>query len=606
MKPGWRRYAPLAHAERRRIAGLAALSLVGIAIDVLLPWPLKLVIDHVLPDQALPASARWIAGLPGAGSAGGLLAWLAGMLLLLALAVQLIRLARGVLHADVSARLRLALGALVFEQVQALSMAWHRRSRRGDLLRRVTADSACLATIVTEVLLPVFTAAIMLVALFAIMWRLDPALALVAAAVAAPMLIAMRALAPRMTDRAYAQQQAEGGLWAVTEQTLTALPLVQSFGGERAEQSRFDRTAAQTVHATLRNIATQLRYRIGIDGIEAVGIAAVMVVGGWHVLDGRLTVGTLVVFLSYLAALYAPLLSFAYMASTVASAAASARRVEQVLDADDRIADAPQALPLPAPRGGAALCFDGIVFGYETGRPVLRGVDLEVRAGEMLALVGASGAGKTTLAALVPRLHDPWRGRVSIDGHDLRDVTLASIREHVAVVLQDALILPISVADNIAYGRPSATRAEIESAACAARCDAFVDALPQGYDTVVGERGTTLSGGQRQRIAIARALLKDAPVLVMDEPTSALDTPTERDVLDALQTLTRGRTTIVIAHRLDTMLRADRIAVLDGGRIVETGTHDALLAAGGRYWALVGGQTGIALAAQRRRHGWAA
>ena len=606
MKPGWRRYAPLALAERRRIAGLAALSLVGIVIDVLLPWPLKLVIDHVLPDQALPASARWIAGLPGAGSAGGLLAWLAGMLLLLALAVQLIQLARGVLHADVSARLRLALGALVFEQVQALSMAWHRRSRRGDLLRRVTADSACLATIVTEVLLPVFTAAIMLVALFAIMWRLDPALALVAAAVAGPMLIAMRALAPRMTDRAYAQQQAEGGLWAVTEQTLTALPLVQSFGSERAEQSRFDRTAAQTVHATLRNIATQLQYRIGIDGIEAVGIAAVMVVGGWHVLDGRLTVGTLVVFLSYLAALYAPLLSFAYMASTVASAAASARRVEQVLDADDRVADAPQALPLPAPRGGAALCFDGIVFGYETGRPVLRGVDLEVRAGEMLALVGASGAGKTTLAALVPRLHDPWRGRVLIDGHDLRDVTLASIREHVAVVLQDALILPISIADNIAYGRPSATRAEIESAACAARCDAFVDALPQGYDTVVGERGTTLSGGQRQRIAIARALLKDAPVLVMDEPTSALDTPTEREVLDALQALTRGRTTIVIAHRLDTMLRADRIAVLDGGRIVETGTHDALLAAGGRYRALVGGQTGIALAAQRRRHGWAA
>ena len=606
MKPGWRRYAPLAHAERRRIAGLAALSLVGIAIDVLLPWPLKLVIDHVLPDQALPASARWIAGLPGAGSAGGLLAWLAGMLLLLALAVQLIQLARGVLHADVSARLRLALGALVFEQVQALSMAWHRRSRKGDLLRRVTADSACLPTIVTEVLLPVFTAAIMLVALFAIMWRLDPALALVAAAVAGPMLIAMRALAPRMTDRAYAQQQAEGGLWAVTEQTLTALPLVQSFGSERAEQSRFDRTAAQTVHATLRNIATQLQYRIGIDGIEAVGIAAVMVVGGWHVLDGRLTVGTLVVFLSYLAALYAPLLSFAYMASTVASAAASARRVEQVLDADDRVADAPQALPLPAPRGGAALCFDGIVFGYETGRPVLRGVDLEVRAGEMLALVGASGAGKTTLAALVPRLHDPWRGRGSIDGPDLRDVTLASIREHVAVVLQDALILPISVADNIAYGRPSATRAEIESAACAARCDAFVDALPQGYDTVVGERGTTLSGGQRQRIAIARALLKNAPVLVMDEPTRALDTPTERDVLDALQTLTRGRTTIVIAHRLDTMLRADRIAVLDGGRIVETGTHDALLAAGGRYRALVGGQTGIALAAQRRRQGWAA
>jgi ATP-binding cassette subfamily B protein/subfamily B ATP-binding cassette protein MsbA len=235
--------------------------------------------------------------------------------------------------------------------------------------------------------------------------------------------------------------------------------------------------------------------------------------------------------------------------------------------------------------------WDDVVFGYEADRPVLQHVTFDARPGELVALVGATGAGKSTLVSLVPRFFDPWNGRVTIDGTDIRQVQLASVRAQVALVLQDAFILPLSVADNIAYGRPGASRAEVEAAAHAAHAHDFIMRLPEGYNTVVGERGATLSGGERQRLAIARALLKDAPILILDEPTSALDAGTEAHVLAALDRLMQGRTVLVIAHRLSTVRRADRIVVLEGGRIVETGTHDTLLAAGGAYHAFHSAQT---------------
>jgi ATP-binding cassette subfamily B protein/subfamily B ATP-binding cassette protein MsbA len=235
---------------------------------------------------------------------------------------------------------------------------------------------------------------------------------------------------------------------------------------------------------------------------------------------------------------------------------------------------------------------ESVVFGYEGGRPVLQGVDLEALPGQTVAIVGASGAGKSTLVSLIPRFFDPWSGRVSIDGHDVSELSVASLRAQISVVLQESFLFPVSVADNIAYGRPDATRAEIEAAARAANADEFITALPEGYDTVVGERGATLSGGERQRIAIARALLKDAPVLILDEPTSALDAASEAALLDALERLMAGRTTFVIAHRLSTIRGADRIAVLDDGRIAEVGTHDQLVAAGGIYGSLVKLQVG--------------
>ena len=572
---------------------LAGLAVIGVGLEALLPWPLKLIIDHVLANEPLPAAARWIATLPGAASSGGMLPWLALAVLLVFLCVQILQLCKGVLQADLSSRLRLALGAQVFDRLQALSLTYHQRARKGDLVRRVTSDSGCLSTMVTEVLLPVFASTLSLIVLFAIMWQLNSTLAVTAVLVALPMSVLMRLLGPRMTERAYEHEEAEGAVWAVTEQTLTAIPVVQGFGREAHEESRFRGLADRTIRAYLRTLSTQIQFRIGIDGCEALGIAAIMLIGGYHVLEGRATVGTLVVFLSYLTVLYTPLLTFAYVAMIVSSASGSARRVVQVLDVTDALIEARNAAPLRqrSSRGARGhVKLEGIVFGYEPGVPVLRDIDLEARPGETLALVGSTGAGKSTLVSLIPRLHDPWEGHILIDGQDVRKVTIASVRDSVAFVLQDPFLLPMSIADNIAYGRPSATRAEIEAAAHLAEADEFIQRLPQGYATVIGERGITLSGGQRQRLSIARALLKDAPVLIMDEPASALDVETESAVLDALGKLAAGRTTIIIAHRLSTVRRADRIVVLNKGEIAASGNHEELLAASKLYRMLYASQ----------------
>ena len=582
----WMRFTPLVSAHASRIVALAGLGVIGVGLEVLLPWPLKLIIDHVLGHEPLPEAAQWVAVLPGAASPPGMVAWLALAVLLVFLCVQALKLVKGVLQADVSSRLRLALGAEVFDRLQALSLTFHRRARKGDLLRRVTNDSGCMSTMVIDALLPVVISTLSLIVLFAIMWHMDSTLALTAALVALPMGVLMRLLGPRMTERAYEHEEAEGAVWAIAEQTLSAIPVVQGFGREEHEESRFRGMADRSVRAYLRTVSTQIQFRMGIDGCEALGIAAVMLIGGYHVLEGRASVGTLVVFLSYVTVLYAPLLTFAYVAMTVASASGSARRIAQILDATDTVVETANATPLrqTASRGKRGhVKLEGIVFGYDPGTPVLRDIDLEIRPGETLALVGSTGAGKSTLVSLIPRLYDPWEGRVLIDGQDVRNATVASVRDCVSYVMQDPFLLPISIAANIAYGRPSATRAEIETAARLADADEFIQRLPQRYDTVIGERGVTLSGGQRQRLSIARALLKDAPILIMDEPTSALDVATESAVLDALGNLAAGRTTIVIAHRLSTIRRANRIVVLDKGEIAASGTHEELLEASSLY-----------------------
>jgi ATP-binding cassette subfamily B protein/subfamily B ATP-binding cassette protein MsbA len=383
----------------------------------------------------------------------------------------------------------------------------------------------------------------------------------------------------------YKQEQLEGQIMTQAERTLTALPIVQAFSREEFEDVRFRSLSQSTIQAYLSVVLSQLQFKVGTGLITAIGTTGIMLIGGLHVLQGTLSVGSLIIFLAYLTSLYAPIETLAYTSSGFASAAARARRVMEVLDAEHDVHDDPGAKPLPTVQLGRSghICLEEVTFGYEANNPVLKNIALEARPGEVVALVGPTGAGKSTLVSLIPRFFDPWEGRVLFDGVDVRKVKLASLRAHISLVLQEPFILPLSVEENIAYGRPEASRSEIEAAAAAANADEFIRRLPQGYETVVGERGATLSGGEKQRLAIARALLKNAPVLILDEPTSSLDAQTEALLLEALERLMEGRTTFIIAHRLSTIRHSDKIVVIERGKIVEVGTHQGLMVTNSLY-----------------------
>ena len=358
-------------------------------------------------------------------------------------------------------------------------------------------------------------------------------------------------------------------------------PAQPELSAVRTATERFRDVNDDVIGAALRTIDVQLRFKVLMGLTTTLGTAAILWIGAMHVLDGTLTLGGILVFLAYLASLYGPLETLMYTSSTIQGAAGSAKRVLEVLGTKKEIEDAADAVPLTDARGHLTL--ENVTFGYEPERPVLCDVSLEILPGKVVAIVGATGAGKTTLVSLLPRFFDPWQGSVRIDGHDLRKLQIKSLRENVALVLQEPFLFPLTVAENIAYGRPNATLEEIEAAAKAANAHEFIVKLPLGYDTRLGERGATLSGGQRQRISIARAFLKNAPVLILDEPTSALDAATEKLLLDAMYRLIKGRTTLIIAHRLSTIRNADLIVVVDHGKIVEVGTHQELLGLTGRY-----------------------
>jgi ATP-binding cassette subfamily B protein/subfamily B ATP-binding cassette protein MsbA len=557
--------------------------LVGVGLNVLKPWPLKLIVDYVLIGQPLPDGVIWLRSLPGGESRQQLLTWLAGGTIALFLATEMARISQTYLETRVGNRIAYDLGAVLFDHLQRLSLRFHVQQWAGDLVRRVTIDSYCVQGLVMKVFLPVLTSLIRLVAMFAVMWQLDRTLSLIAL-FATPLIgLLIRLFNKPMADRTYEHQRLEGEMMALSEQTLTALPLIQSFGREAHEDQRFHRLAQQALRAYLHAILAQVQFKVGVGSVTALGTALIMLIGGFQALNGSLSIGSLLVFLAYLASLYAPMETLAYISSGYATAAAGARRVLEILDVEEKVQDAPGAKPLRRDRVRGHIRLEQVSFGYETDAPVLHHISLEARPGETLALVGATGAGKSTLAALIPRFFDPWQGCVLFDDIDVRQIQLTSLRAQIALVLQEPFLLPLTVAQNIAYARPTATRSEIVAASEAANAEEFIQRLPQGYDTVLGERGATLSGGQKQRLAIARALLKDAPVLILDEPTAALDAHTEALLLEALERLMTGRTTLIIAHRLSTIRKADQIVVLDRGKIVEMGTHQQLLTRNGYY-----------------------
>ena len=571
------------------LIGLATLAVSGVSL--LQPWPMKLLADALLGDMPTDGTlSRIIDALPGADSLPGIFAWAAGLTLIIFALSSTLDAVLSQAWINVAQRMVYRLTEDVHDNALRCSLTLHRRRSVGDLMGRITVDTWGIYRIVDTVLLGPSRAVVVVLTIAALLVGMNPRLAVVAL-VAAPLTI-LPAYLSRVWIRKTTQdkREAETDLQSHVQRIISGMAVVQSFGTADREQLRFGRFTGELIDAHLRSTFVDQFSKLFSDLFTALGVALVTLLGAFEVLDGRMTVGSLLVFIAYFATLKASFSSLSLALREYQRTTVQVQRAGDLMLADRDVTYAPDAKPLPG-RAQGALRFESVSFAYETNRPILDGIDLTVDPGQTLAIVGATGAGKSTLVGLVPRFYDPSNGRVLLDGHDLKSITLASLRRQVALVLQEAYLFPVSIAQNIAYARPDATPQQITDAAKAANAHGFINALPDGYDTVVGERGATLSGGERQRISIARALLCDSPVLILDEPTSALDALTEDAVVQATHTLMEGRTTLIIAHRLSTVRHADQIVVLDQGKIVEQGTHEQLVQLRGRYADMVDKQT---------------
>jgi ATP-binding cassette subfamily B protein/subfamily B ATP-binding cassette protein MsbA len=566
-----------ARPQWRGLLVVLASMLANVAFELLKPWPLKLVIDNVLGNQATPGA---LTVLPGAEEPRGLLVWITVGTVLIFLLYTATHMIYTYSSLQLGQRMTFRLAGDLFSHLQRMSLMFHRRRTVGDMLARVTGDSYCVSTLVSDAYVPALQAVVTLVSMFVVMFSLQPTLTVLALGIAPFFVVVIKRLGPAIKERTREQRDLEGSMMAVVEQTLSAMPAVQAYTREEVETRRFRGYADRTIVAYVRATLAGLWFELFAGLVTTVGTAAVIYVGAELALRGELTAGTIIVFISYLSSLYEPLDSVTHTAQTVQGASAEADRVMEILETEPELHDKPGARPAHARQ---SIRYEHVTYGYRRGTPVLRDVSLEARPGEVIAVVGPTGAGKTTLMNLLVRFDDPWEGRVLMDGRDLRDLRLRSVRQQVALVLQDPFLFPISVSENIRYGRPGASDEDVVAAARAANADEFIRAMPEGYGTVIGEKGATLSGGEKQRISIARAFLKDAPVLVLDEPTSALDARTEAMLLDAMERLMAGRITFIIAHRLSTIRQATTILSIQHGRIVERGTHQELLEAGGLY-----------------------
>jgi ATP-binding cassette, subfamily B, bacterial len=564
-----RKLLPYLRPYRGPVAWALAQVFLITGFELLKPWPLQVVIDNVLGGKPFPIAA--LQGTPASR-----------LLLVACLAMVVVQLGGGALTLlhnvttiGVGQNMVNDLRGALYAHLQRLSLAFHDRQRVGDLLYRITADSFAVQTMIMNGALPIFSAVVLLAGMLVILFPLDPTLTLLALTVVPLLFALISGFNRKIVDVATEVRTTESRVYSLVQWGMSSIKLVQAFTKEDDEHRRFMGASRESLRATLRLYGWQTLYSGAVNGVIAGGTAIVVYAGAHAVISGALTVGQLIVFISYLAQLYAPINQITQSWGLIAGAQVGARRVFEVLDTEPGLADGTRGFPPQGAQGEVA--WRGVGFRYRPGTPVLTNIDLAVPAGAKIAIVGPTGAGKSTLLGLLPRFYDPTTGAIEIDGVDLRRYTLKSLRSQIALVLQPPLIFPLSVRDNIAYGRPGADDAAIERAARLARIDDLIASLPAGYDTVIGESGMSLSEGEKQRVTIARALLRDAPILILDEPTSALDVATEALVMAGIERLMEGRTTFIIAHRLSTVRRCDRIVVLQGGEIAEQGTLADLL-----------------------------
>jgi len=583
----YRRLLGQARPYWRHIGGIFLLRLLSSPLGLLAPLPLKIAVDSAIGDHPLP---RFLEPLLPAGamhSRTAALTLAVAILVGLALVRQVHGMASSLLYTFTGEKLVLDFRARLFGHVQRLSVAYHDMSGTTDSVYRIQYDAAAIQYISLDGIIPFVTSGFTLAGMLYVTIRIDWQLALVALAVSPGLYFVSQASRRRWRTQSREVKTMESRAMAVVQEVLSAVRVVKAFGREDHEQRRYVRYSTEGMRARIRLSLAEGRYSLAIGLITAVGMAAVLWVGASHVRAGVLTLGNLLLVMSYLGGLYEPIRTIGKKAISLQGYLASAERALTILDQAPDVVERPDARPLP--RAAGAVVFRNAGFAYEEGHPILHHISFEASAGTRVGIVGRTGAGKTTLLSLLTRFYDPTSGQILLDGVDLRDYKLADLRDQFAIVLQEPVLFSTSIGENIAYARPEATEEEIVKAAKLADAHDFILGLPDGYQTRVGERGMRLSGGERQRISLARAFLKDAPILLLDEPTSSVDLKTESAILEAMERLMRGRTTFIVAHRLSTLGNCDFRLELENGCVVNPllamgvgvtpGGHTAVLAA---------------------------
>jgi ATP-binding cassette subfamily B protein len=565
-------------------------TVLGALAGLLEPWPLAIIIDSVLGGHAPPG---FISSFVGEGRVAVLVfIVVAGFLLVL------IRNGLTVLNEYVNTKLDLRMvldfRSDLFQHAQRLSMAFHDRSRTGNLLLRINYMSQAVGN-VPLMFPPLGQSLITLIGMFLIASRIDAQLAWISLTVVPFIYYSIGYYSTRIQPRLLQVRQMEGDSLSIIHEAMSMIRVVIAFGREGHHFRRFRNQGERALDARVKLTVRQTLFSLAVNGITAAGAALVLGVGAYHVMQGKLTTGTLLVVLSYINSVYSPLEAISSVVGNMSEQHVSLRMAFELIDIAPEVKEAPHAVAIKRATGD--LGFEEVHFNYHGRKITLKDVSFDVPAGQVVAIVGPTGAGKTTLVSLIPRFFDPKRGRITLDGTDIKSLTLASLRQQISIVLQEPLLFSGTILENIRYGRLDASDAELMEAAEAANAHDFITRLPQKYQTRLGERGAQLSTGERQRISIARAFLKDAPILILDEPTSSIDSRTEDGILRALHDLSIGRTTLMIAHRLSTVQHADRIIVVNGGQVIEQGTRGELLQRDGLYRELHEAQFGLKQAA---------